>query len=113
MDFSSDDVLRLLIQYMQRASSFGVGGSGAVAGRDRPELAAAEEASVPPRRSPGVPRPLLGAEVDAVQAEAETVAEDVLEDVEERPHEVAMHVRSVQSQKLTRRLYGNRGVNIL
>ena len=61
----------------------------------RPELATFEEASEPLSGVPLVPRPLLGVEVDPVEAEAHFVAEEVLEHVEEGPHEVALHVRPV------------------
>jgi len=54
---------------------------------------ACEEALVPPRRHPG--RPLLGVEVDVVEAVSQAVTERPLEVVQERPHEVAPHVCSV------------------
>lgn len=57
--------------------------------------AAAEEAGVPSRGAPSVPGPVVGGEVDAVEAEAEPVGEEILEHVHERPHEVAAHVRAV------------------
>lgn len=52
----------------------------------------AEEAGVPPRGAPSVPGPVVGAEVDTVEAEAEPVGEQILEHVHEGPHEVAAHV---------------------
>lgn len=69
------------------------GGVGPVVGTM--ELAAAEEAGVPPRGAPQVPRPGRGVHVDAAQAEARPVAEQELEHVHERPHEVAPRVRPV------------------
>lgn len=65
----------------------------------RPELAAVEKAGVPPCWVAGVPRPLLRAEVDTVEAKPEPVSEQDLEDVHERPHEVSMHVRSVPDRE--------------
>ena len=70
-------------------------------GRRRPELAAAEEAGVPARGAPRVPRARRGGHVHAAQPEAQLVGEEELEHVQERPHEVAPRVRPVPARTAT------------
>jgi hypothetical protein len=69
------------------------GGGGAAP--PPPPPPAAEEAGVPSRGAPSVPRPVVGGEVHAVETEAEPVGEEKLEHVHEGPDEVAAQVGAV------------------
>jgi hypothetical protein len=67
-------------------------GVGSVGEGHWPELTTPDEAGEPLRRVPLVPRSRRRVEVHAVDAKPEAIAEEVLEHIKERPHEVALYV---------------------